>query len=48
MGGYIRKTEVLRHPLIIVRAFGWRVFFRCLLARRGATFLGILTQEGRI
>ena len=48
MGGVICKREVLRHPIIILRGFGWRVFLRCLVARKGQTFLGILMQEGKL
>ena len=48
MGGYIRKSEVLRNAALIVRAFGCGVFFRCLLAHRGETFLAILKASGRI
>ena len=43
MRGYITTRHVLLHPSLIVRAFGIRVFGRCLLrmvASRGrATFL---------
>lgn len=48
MGGYIRKREILAHPLQIIRGFGFRVFFASLFATRETTFLSILTQHNRI
>jgi hypothetical protein len=48
MTGFIRKAEVISHPLTVIRAFGFRVFVRCLLAKRGETFLGILVASDRI
>ena len=45
MSGYIRKTEVLREALTVIRGWGFRVFLRCLLARRGETFLSIAMRE---
>jgi hypothetical protein len=48
MSGLIRKREVVIHSVVIIRAFGVRVFVRCLLARRGATFLGILADCSRL
>ena len=48
MGGRIRKLDVVRHPMLIIRGFGFRVFMRCLLAKQGETFLGILAKEHRI
>ena len=43
MVGAIGKRDVLGHPGITIRCFGWRVFFRTLLAGRNQTFLSILT-----
>jgi hypothetical protein len=34
MCGTICKREVLSYPVTVIRAFGLRVFLRCLLARR--------------
>jgi len=48
MGGLICKREILAHPAQIVRAFGWRVLVRCLLASRRTTFLSILSTCNRI
>ena len=47
MAGFIRKCEVILNAATVVRAFGFRVFVRCLLARRGVTFLSVLTESGR-
>ncbi len=46
MVGVICKRDVLRHPDVIVRAFGWRVLFRVLAARRTQTFLSIVMEAG--
>jgi len=48
MGGFIRKTEVIRHPITIIRAFGFRVFVACLMAKGNVPFLTILAKMGRI
>jgi hypothetical protein len=48
MGGFIRKREILREARLVVRLYGWRVFLRCMLAKRGATFLGILSAMGKV
>jgi hypothetical protein len=42
--GFIRARDVVRHPVLVVRGFGWRCFFRCLSAaahRSRATFLDV-------
>jgi hypothetical protein len=44
VSGLIRARDVLRHPILVIRGFGWRCFFRCLDAaahRSGATFLAV-------
>ena len=48
MGGLIRRREVLYNTYTVIRAFGFRVYFRCLLAPRGSTFLSIVHACGRI
>lgn len=48
MGGYIKKTEIIKHPITVIRAFGFRVFVACLMAKGNMTFLTILTKFGRI
>jgi hypothetical protein len=45
MVGVISKWDVLAHPIMTIRCFGWRVFLRVLVAGRSRTFLSILTQE---
>jgi hypothetical protein len=45
MTGAITARHVLRHPVLVVRCFGWRVFGRCLLAsafHSPETFLSIV------
>jgi hypothetical protein len=44
MMGAIRKRDILAHPLVTIRSFGWRVFFKTLLAGRNKTFLAILME----
>ena len=48
MAGLILKREVILNAATVIRAFGFRVFVRCLLAKKGATFLSVLTKCGRI
>jgi len=45
MLGSIGKFDVLAHPAVTIRCFGWRVFVRTLVARRGETFLSLLMRE---
>jgi hypothetical protein len=42
MQGTIRKRDIVSHPVVTVRCFGWRVFLRCLVAGRDETFLDIV------
>jgi hypothetical protein len=44
MVGAITKRDILAHPLVTIRCFGWRVFFRALLAGRQRTFLSVLAE----
>jgi hypothetical protein len=48
MSGFIRKREVIMSAVTVIRAFGLRVFVRCLTAKRGETFLSILAECGQI
>ncbi len=48
MGGFITKKEVLANPRVIIRAWGFRFWVACLLAKRGETFLGLLARRGGI
>ncbi len=45
MVGAIGKRDILAHPWVTVRCFGWRVFLRALVARRDTTFLSLLTDS---
>jgi hypothetical protein len=46
MVGVICKWDVLAHPLVTIRCFGFRVFMRTLIAGRNDAFLSILRQYG--
>jgi hypothetical protein len=48
VSGFIRARDVVRHPVLVVRGFGWRCFFRCLNAaahRSHATFLALAMAD---
>lgn len=47
MSGFITKREVLRHAVLVVRLYGPAVFAACLFARKGTTFLSIVTKYHR-
>lgn len=45
MRGIITGRDVLGHPVLVVRGFGWRVFLRCIVAacrRDDRTFLSLI------
>ena len=44
MVGAITKRDILAHPLVTIRCFGWRVFWRALFAGRERTFLSVLSE----
>jgi hypothetical protein len=44
MIGAICRNDILSHPVITVRCFGWKVFLRSLLAGRHQTFLSLLAE----
>ena len=44
MIGVIRGRDILAHPIVTIRCFGWRTFFQALFAGRGRTFLSLLQQ----
>ena len=46
MIGAICNQDVLFHPFVTIRAFGWRVFFRAVFQGHGDTFLSLLQREG--
>jgi hypothetical protein len=46
MVGVIRKRDILAHPVVTIRCFGWLVFFKALTAARGQTFLSLLREAG--
>lgn len=46
MIGAICTTDILFHPFVTIRAFGWRVFFRAIFQNQGDTFLSLLQKDG--
>ena len=44
MIGAICRQDILSHPVITIRCFGWQVFFKALLAGQHQTFLSLLTE----
>jgi rubrerythrin len=46
MIGAIRRRDIIAHPLVTVRCYGWRVFVRALTAGRNQTFLSLLAETG--
>ena len=46
MIGAICTNDILFHPFVTIRAFGWRVFFRAVFEGQGDTFLSLLQREG--
>ena len=46
MLGAICTQDILLHPFVTVRAFGWGVFFRAVFAGQGDTFLSLLRRDG--
>jgi hypothetical protein len=44
MIGAIRVRDVLAHPVLTVRCFGWKTLFRALVSSPGRTFLSLLTD----
>ncbi len=45
MVGAIKKRDILAHPIVTIRSFGWRAFLRALIARRDATFLSVVAES---
>ena len=44
MVGAIDKRDILAHPFVTIRCFGWRVFLRAIFAGRDKTFLSVLAE----
>jgi hypothetical protein len=45
MVGAIRGWDILCHPVVTIRCFGWRVFWAALCAGRKDTFLSVLGEN---
>jgi len=48
MIGAIRRRDILTHPVVTIRCFGWRVFLSALFANRDQTFLSLLVRAGAL
>jgi hypothetical protein len=48
MVGVIRTWDILAHPLITVRCFGWGVFFQAIGPWQQGTFLSLLQKSGAL
>lgn len=46
MVGTICIRDILFHPFVTIRAFGWRVFFRAIFESHDDTFLSLLQRDG--
>ena len=46
MIGAICTNDILFHPFVTIRAFGWRVFFRAVFEHQGNNFLALLQRDG--
>lgn len=44
MIGAICRQDILTHPVVTVRCFGWKVFFKALVAGQRQTFLSLLAE----
>ncbi len=45
MVGAIVKWDIMAHPAVTIRCFGWQIFLRALLAGPNTTFLSLLTES---
>lgn len=46
MVGVISRWDILAHPVVTIRCFGWALFFKALTAGRQQTFLSLLCEAG--
>lgn len=44
MVGFIRKSEVIANTVLVLKLYGIRVYLKCLTARKGVTFLSLVTK----
>jgi len=45
MIGAICRRDILAHPVITIRCFGWTVFFKAIVSGRKQTFLSLLAES---
>jgi hypothetical protein len=43
--GAIRRRDIVTHPVVTVRCFGWKVFLRALRSGQHQTFLSLLADK---
>jgi hypothetical protein len=48
MVGVIRKRDIIAHPVVTIRCFGWPVFLKALTAGRSRTFLSLLVESSAL
>ena len=46
MVGVINHWDILAHPVVTIRCFGWRVFFRAVGPWQSGPFLSLLRDSG--
>jgi rubrerythrin len=44
MIGAIRSGDILFHPVVTIRCFGWRIFFKAIFPWHSETFLSLLQE----
>jgi rubrerythrin len=44
MLGAIRKRDILAHPIVTIRCFGWRLFWKVIWAGPNQTFLALVAE----
>lgn len=44
MVGVVTRREVMRHPFLVLRCYGWRIFWATLRAGEKETFLDIVNR----
>ena len=44
MVGVITRWDILAHPAVTIQCFGWRLFFRAMVAGNDRTFLSLLQE----
>jgi hypothetical protein len=48
MVGVIRRRNIIAHPFITIRCFGWTVFFKALIVGHSQTFLSLIADTNSL